>query len=80
MAVDKWVVEAIEINGGTGSTLLAIQSYIDEYHNEELALNTLKDCLTELTKAGRLMREDDRWYLKTKTNKEDALKMLFGDD
>ena len=79
MAVDEWVVEAIETQGGTGITLLAVQRYIDEYHNEELALNTVRDSLIELAKAGRLINMEDLWYLKTKTSKEDALEKLFGD-
>ena len=80
MAIDEWVIEAIETHGGMGITLLAVQRYIDEYHNEELALNTIRDSLISLANIGRLINIEDLWYLKTNTSKEDALKKLFGDD
>ena len=63
-----------------GITLLAVQRYFDEYHNEELALNNITDSLISLANIGRLINIEDLWYLKTKTSKEDALKKLFGDD
>lgn len=79
MTVDDWVYEAVDRYGKAGATLREIQRYIDEHHNEELAVDTLERALNELVKAERLTQEGNRWTVISRTSKEDALKKLFGE-
>ncbi len=79
MTVDDWVLEAVEALGrGNGATLRQIQRRIDEFHYEELAVDTLEASLERLAELGKVAMKDDRWLPVKKTTKEDALKKLFG--
>lgn len=79
MTVDDWVLEAVEALGrGSGATLRQIQRQIDEFHYEELAVDTIEASLERLVELGKVVVKDNRWLPVKKTSKEDALKKLFG--
>jgi hypothetical protein len=78
MTVDNWVLNAVEAHGEAGAALLDLQRHIDEYHYEELAVNTINESLIKLVKEGRLIQNGNYWHLATRTSKDEALKKLFG--
>jgi protoheme ferro-lyase len=79
MTVDDWVFEALEQHPKSGATLREIQRYVDEHHYEELAVDTIEAALENLSKDGRVHKEDTHWHASHKVTKDDALKKLFGE-
>jgi hypothetical protein len=79
MTVEGWVYEAVEAAGKAGATVRDIQRHIDELRFEELAVDTIELSLARLEENGRLDRNESRWFIRTRTSKEDALRKLFGD-
>ncbi|HRN18172.1 MAG: hypothetical protein WC972_03535 [Trueperaceae bacterium] len=79
MTVNAWVLEAVEEGSHKGVTLRNVQSYIDEHHFEELAVDTLEAALASLLAAGKVTLEGERYYPARRTSKEDAMKQLFRD-
>jgi hypothetical protein len=81
MTVDEWVLEAVEAlgRGSVGASLRQIQRHIDEFHYEELAIDTIETSLARLLEQGKVTAAGDRWLPAKKTSKEDALKKLFGE-
>lgn len=78
MNVDDRVLEAVQ-SIPHGASLREVQRFIDEHHQEELSVKVLGDALDKLVAAGRLEVDSERYFVVNKTNKEDALKKLFGD-
>ena len=78
MNVDDWVIEAVRAKVH-GASLREVQRYIDEHHHEELSVKVIGDVLDKLVERGRLEVDNERYFAVTKTNKEDALKKLFGE-
>ncbi len=78
MNVDDWVTEAVR-STPHGSSLREVQRYIDEHHFEELSVKVLGDALDRLVQGGQLEVDNERYFAVSKTNKEDALKRLFGE-
>ena len=78
MNVDDWVLEAVRYTAN-GSSLREVQRFIDEHHHEELSVKVLGDSLDKLVQQGQLEVDNERYFAVKKTNKEDALKKLFGD-
>lgn len=78
MNVDDWVLEAVR-STTHGASLREVQRYIDEHHHEELAVRVLGDALDKLVTKGLLEVDTERYFAVAKTNKEDALKKLFGE-
>ncbi len=78
MNVDDWVLEAVRYTAN-GSSLREVQRFIDEHHHEELSVKVLGDALDKLVGQGKLEVDNERYFAVRKTNKEDALKRLFGD-
>lgn len=78
MNVDDWVAEAVAATPH-GSSLREVQRYIDEHHHEELSVKVLGDTLDRLVQKGRLETDNERYFAVKKTNREDALKKLFGE-
>lgn len=77
MNVDDWILEAVRASAH-GSSLRKVQRYIDEHHHEELSVKVLGDALDRLVQGGKLEVDNERYFAVSKTNKEDALKRLFG--
>ena len=80
MTVDDWVLEAADQHGKAGATVRDIQRYIDEHHFEELAVDTIENALDKLRTAGRVTRDEEKWFAVKRTSVDDALKQLFKDD
>ncbi len=78
MNVDDWVLEAVAATPH-GSFLREVQRYIDEHHHEELSVKVLGDALDKLVQKGQLETDNERYFAVKKTNREDALKKLFGE-
>lgn len=78
MNTDDWVLEAVA-STPHGASLREVQRYIDEHHHEELSVKVLGDALDKLVQQGKLEMDAERYFVVRKTNKEDALKRLFGD-
>ena len=78
MNVDDWVLEAVR-SAVHGASLREVQRYIDEHHHEELSVKVLGDALDKLTDRGLVKVDTERYFAAAKTNKEDALKKLFGE-
>lgn len=78
MNVDDWVTEAVR-STTHGASLREVQRHIDEHHHEELSVKVLGDVLDRLVQKGQLEVDNERYFAVKKTNKEDALKQLFGD-
>lgn len=78
MNVDDWVLEAVRATPN-GSSLREAQRYIDEHHHEELSVKVIGDALDKLVGREQLEVDNERYFAVTKTNKEDALKKLFGE-
>jgi aldehyde:ferredoxin oxidoreductase len=78
MNVDDWITEAVR-SRTHGSSLREVQRYIDEHHREELSVKVLGDALDRLVQVGKLEVDNERYFAVSKTNKEDALKRLFGE-
>ncbi len=78
MNVNDWVLEAVRATPH-GSSLREVQRYIDEHHFEELSVKVIGDALDKLVARGQLEVDNERYFAVTKTNKEDALKKLFGE-
>lgn len=78
MNVDDWVLEAVRAKAH-GSSLREVQRYIDEHHFEELSVRVLGDALDKLVDRGLVTVDTERYFAAAKTNKEDALKKLFGE-
>jgi hypothetical protein len=80
MTVDDWVLEAVEALGrGNGATLRQIQRHIDEFHYEELSVDTIEVSLERLVKLGKVVVQANRWLPAKKSSKEEVLKKLFGE-
>lgn len=77
MNVSDWVLEAVQTTPH-GSSLREVQRFIDEHHHEELSVKVLGDALDKLVERGQLETDNERYFAVRKTNKEDALKKLFG--
>ena len=78
MNLDDWVTEAVAATPH-GSSLREVQRYIDEHHHEELSVKVLGDALDKLVRKGLLETDNERYFAVKKTNREDALKKLFGE-
>ncbi len=78
MNVDDWVLEAVRPNA-RGATLREVQRYIDEHQHEELSVKVIGDALDKLVEREQLTLSSERYFAVQKTNKEDALKKLFGE-
>ena len=78
MNVDDWVLEAVAATPH-GSSLREVQRYVDEHHHEELSVKVLGDALDKLVQKGQLETDTERYFAVKKTNREDALKKLFGE-
>ncbi len=78
MNVDDWVLEAVAATPH-GSSLREVQRYVDEHHHEELSVKVLGDALDKLVQKGQLETDNERYFAVKKTNREDALKKLFGE-
>lgn len=78
MNVPDWVLEAVR-STTHGASLREVQRYIDEHHHEELSVKVLGDTLDNLVQQGQLEVDNERYFAVKKTNKEDALKKLFGE-
>ena len=78
MNVDDWVLEAVRARAH-GSSLREVQRYLDEHHHEELSVKVLGDALDKLVGKGVVKVDTERYFAVAKTNKEDALKKLFGE-
>jgi ferritin len=78
MNVNDWVLEAVR-STTQGASLREVQRYIDEHHHEELSVKVLGDALDSLVQKGQLEVANERYFAVKKTNKEDALKKLFGE-
>ncbi|CAA9588014.1 MAG: hypothetical protein AVDCRST_MAG86-4187 [uncultured Truepera sp.] len=78
MSVDDWVIEAVR-STIHGASLREVQRYIDEHHHEELSVKVLGDALDKLVQKGQLEVDNERYFAVKKTNREDALKKLFGE-
>lgn len=78
MNLDDWVTEAVAATPH-GSSLREVQRYIDEHHHEELSVKVLGDALDKLVQRGQLETDNERYFSVKKTNREDALKKLFGE-
>jgi len=78
MNVDDWILEAVA-STPHGSSLREVQRYLDEHHHEELSVKVLGDALDRLVQGGRLEVANERYFAVKKTNREDALKKLFGE-
>lgn len=78
MNVDDWVLEAVAATPH-GSSLREVQRYVDEHHHEELSIKVLGDALDKLVQKGQLETDNERYFAVKKTNREDALKKLFGE-
>ncbi len=78
MNVDDWVLEAVRARAH-GLSLREVQRYIDEHHHEELSVKVLGDALDNLVQEGQLEVDTERYFAVKKTNREDALKKLFGE-
>jgi aldehyde:ferredoxin oxidoreductase len=78
MNVDDWIIEAVR-STPHGASLREVQRYIDERHFEELSVKVLGDALDRLVQRGVLEADTERYFAVSKTNKEDALKKLFGE-
>ena len=78
MNVDDWVLEAVR-SAAHGSSLREVQRHIDEHHHEELSVKVLGDALDKLVGRGLVTVDTERYFAVAKTNKEDALKKLFGE-
>ena len=78
MNVSDWVLEAVR-STTHGASLREVQRYIDEHHHEELSVKVLGDTLDNLVQRGQLEVDNERYFAVKKTNKEDALKKLFGE-
>lgn len=78
MNTDDWVLEAVA-STPHGASLREVQRYIDEHHHEELSVKVLGDALDKLVQQGRLEVDAERYFAVRKTNKEDAMKRLFGE-
>jgi hypothetical protein len=79
MNVEDWILEAVH-STPHGSSLREVQRFIDEHHHEELSVKVLGDALDKLAQWGKLEVDNERYFAVKKTNKEDALKKLFGED
>lgn len=79
MKLEDWVTEAVNATHH-GASLRDVQRYIDEHHHEELSVKTLGDALDAMVEKGKLEVDNERYFPVKKTNKEDALKQLFGDE
>ena len=80
MTVDTWILEALRSAGSRWLTLREVQRHIDEHRYEELAVDTLQRSLDHLIERGNVEQKGERYAAVSKTNKEDALKKLFGDN
>jgi len=78
MNVDDWILEAVRTTPH-GSSLREVQRYLDEHHHEELSVKVLGDALDRLVRGGKLEVDNERYFAVKKTNREDALKKLFGE-
>ena len=78
MTVKTWVYEAIEEFARDGATVRDVQKHIDEHRFEELALDTIEAALQELQSEDRIEKDGQRYRVKGRTSKEDALRKLFG--
>lgn len=78
MNVDDWVLEAVR-SAAHGVSLREVQRHIDEHHFEELSVKVLGDALDRLADRGLVKVDTERYFAAAKTNKEDALKKLFGE-
>ncbi len=78
MNVDDWVLGAVRAISN-GANLREVQRYVDEHHHEELSVKVIGDALDELVGRGLLETDTERYFAVQKTNKEDALKKLFGE-
>lgn len=78
MNVDDWVLGAVRAKAH-GSSLREVQRFIDEHHHEELSVKVLGDSLDKLVAQGLVRTDAERYFAVAKTNKEDALKKLFGE-
>ena len=78
MSVDDWIIEAVR-STTHGASLREVQRYIDEHHHEELSVKVLGDALDKLVRRGQLEVDNERYFAVKKTNREDALKKLFGE-
>ena len=78
MNVDDWVLEAVRARAH-GSSLREVQRYIDEHRHEELSVKVLGDALDKLVDRGLVKVDTERYFAVSKTNREDALKRLFGE-
>lgn len=78
MNVPDWVLEAVR-STTHGASLREVQRYIDEHHHEELSVKVLGDTLDNLVQQEQLEVDNERYFAVKKTNKEDALKKLFGE-
>ncbi len=78
MNVDDWILEAVAATPH-GSSLREVQRYVDEHHHEELSVKVLGDALDKLVQKGQLETDNERYFAVKKTNREDALKKLFGE-
>lgn len=80
MTVDEWVFDAVKEAGPEGATVRWLQRYIDERHDEELAVDTIESALDTLLEQGRVeAKSEGRWVARSGTSKEDAVKRLFGE-
>ena len=78
MNVDDWVLGAVRATPN-GSSLREVQRYVDEHHHEELSVKVIGDALDKLVGREQLEVDNERYFAVQKTNKEDALKKLFGE-
>ena len=78
MNVDDWVLGAVRARAH-GSSLREVQRTIDEHQHEELSVKVLADVLDKLVSRGLVRVDTERYFAVSKTNKEDALKKLFGE-
>ncbi len=78
--VDDWVHEAVEAAGHRGATVRDVQRWVDEARGEELAVDTIEATLATLVRQERIESVgENRWALRPKTGKADALRRLFGE-
>ena len=78
MNVEDWVLGAVRARAH-GSSLREVQRYLDEHRHEELSVKVLADALDKLVGRGLVRVDTERYFAVTRTNKEDALKKLFGE-
>lgn len=80
MAVDDWVMDAVDRTGPSGASLRDVQRWIDERHHEELSVDVIAAALGRLERQRRLRRlDDDRWITVRRRGAE-AFDALFAND